>query len=57
MREAFARTLMSVGILIVLISGFADAAGLGLSPGFGWRQALGVIVGAMVTAAGVYLRS
>src|SRR5215471_14568068 len=35
---ALAKTLMIVGILIVLIAGFADPLGLGRSPGFGWRQ-------------------
>ncbi len=39
---AFAKALMIVGILIVLISGLADPLGLGRSPGFGWRQTLGV---------------
>jgi type IV secretory pathway VirB2 component (pilin) len=50
---AFAKTLMIVSILI---SGFADPHGLGRSPGFGWRQTLGVIVGALVILAGLYLR-
>ena len=36
-----------VGILVVLLSALADPLGLGQSPGFGWRQALGVIVGAV----------
>ncbi len=53
---AFATTLMIVGILIVLISGLADPLGLGRSPGFGWRQTLGVVVGTLVLLAGVYLR-
>jgi hypothetical protein len=30
--------------------------GLGQSPAFGWRQTLGVVVGALVVIAGVYLR-
>jgi hypothetical protein len=50
---AFGKTLMIVGILI---SGFADPHGLGRSPGFGWRLTLGVIVGALVFLAGLYLR-
>ena len=53
---ALAKTLMIVGILIVLIAALADPLGLGRSPGFGWRQTLGVIVGALVIAAGLYLR-
>jgi LPXTG-motif cell wall-anchored protein len=53
---AFAKTLMIVGIIIVLISAFADPIGFGRSPGFGWRQTLGVIVGALVILGGLYLR-
>jgi hypothetical protein len=53
---ALAKTLVIVGILIVLISGAADPLGLGRSPGFGWIQMLGVIVGALVIVAGFYLR-
>ena len=52
----FAKTLMIVGIVIVLLSALADPLGLGRSPGFGWWQTLGVIVGALVILAGVYLR-
>ncbi len=36
-----------VGILVVVLSALADPLGLGQSAGFGWRQALGVIVGAV----------
>jgi hypothetical protein len=54
--SALAKTLMIVGILIVLIAALADPLGLGRSPGFGWRQTLGVIVGALVIVAGLYLR-
>jgi len=53
---ALAKTLLIVGILIVLIAALADPLGLGQSPGFGWKQTLGVIVGALVIVAGLYLR-
>jgi len=53
---ALAKTLLIVGILIVLIAALADPLGLGRSPGFGWKQTLGVIVGALVIVAGLYLR-
>ena len=52
---ALAKTLMIVGILIALVAALADPLGLGRSPGFGWRQTLGVVVGALVVAGGVYL--
>ncbi len=51
-----ARVVIVVGVLLVLIALFADPLGLGKSPGFGWRQTLGVVVGALVVLAGVYLR-
>jgi hypothetical protein len=50
-----ARVAIIVGALLVLISLFADPLGLGRSPGFGWIQTLGVVVGALVILAGVYL--
>jgi hypothetical protein len=51
----FAWIVIVVGALLVLISLFADQMGLGRSPGFGWRQILGVGVGALVILAGGYL--
>ena len=52
----FAGSLIGAGVLIVLISVFADPLGLGRNPGFGWLQGLGVVIGALVTLAGFYLR-
>ena len=34
-----------VGVLVVVLSALADPLGLGQSPGFGWKQTVGVIVG------------
>jgi hypothetical protein len=50
-----ARAAIVVGALLVLVSLFADPLGLGRSPGFGWKQILGVVVGALVILAGGYL--
>jgi hypothetical protein len=50
-----ARVAIVVGAILILISLFADLLGLGRFPGFGWRQTVGVVVGALVVAAGVYL--
>jgi hypothetical protein len=52
----FARVVIGIGTLLVLIALFADPLGLGKSPGLGWRQTLGVVFGALVVLAGVYLR-
>jgi hypothetical protein len=50
-----ARVAIVVGALLVLISVFADPLGLGRASGFGWKQILGVVVGALVLLAGGYL--
>ena len=55
-RPMLARVVIGVGVLLILIALFADPLGLGRSPGFGWRQTLGVVVGALVVVVGVYLR-
>ena len=54
--STYAWILIGVGVLLVLISALADSLGLGRSPGFGWRQTLGVVVGALVILGGLYLR-
>lgn len=53
---AFAKILMIVGILVVVISALADPLRLGRHPGFGWLQGLGVVIGVVVLFAGLYLR-
>ena len=45
-----------LGVLLVLISLFADELGLGGPPGFGWKQGLGVVIGVLMILAGFYLR-
>jgi hypothetical protein len=51
----FAWIVIGAGGLLVIISSFADPLGLGRSPGLGWRPTLGVIIGALLIAAGLYL--
>jgi len=53
---SYAWILVGVGVLLVLISALADSAGLGRSPGFGWRQGLGVAIGVLVILGGLYKR-
>ena len=52
----FAGFLIGIGVLLLLISALADPLGLGRTPGFGWQQGLGVVIGALVALAGLYLR-
>lgn len=53
---AFAWTVIVVGVLLVILAALADPLGLGRSPGFGWLQGLGVVIGVVVLLAGLYLR-
>jgi hypothetical protein len=54
-RPMLGRVVIGVGLLLILIAMFADALGLGRSPGFGWRQTLGLVAGVLVVVAGAYL--
>ncbi len=47
--------VIGIGLLLLIIALFADALGLGRSPGFGWRQTLGLVAGVLVVVAGAYL--
>jgi hypothetical protein len=48
--------VFALGVLLALVSLFADALGVGMEPGFGWKQTLGLVVG-VVAAALVYWRA
>jgi hypothetical protein len=48
--------VIGIGALLVLIALFADPVGLGGQSGFGWKQGLGLVIGAVVILAGLYLR-
>ena len=47
-------TLIVVGILLLVVSLTVDFFGWGPSPGIGWKQALGAIVGFAIAVFGVY---
>ena len=47
--------VLVVGILILILSLIADVIGIGGSPVFGYRQIIGVVVGAIVTVVGLLL--
>ncbi len=48
--------LVTLGLVIIVLSTFADALGFGQQPGFGWKQALGVVIGVALMLGGLYWR-
>jgi len=48
--------VVAVGILVLAASLFADSLGIGANPGFGLNQTIGSVVGAIVTAVGLFLK-
>lgn len=48
--------VIGIGALLVFIALYADPLGLGRSPGFGWAQRVGVVVGALIFLGGLCLR-
>ena len=44
-----------LGVVVLLVSLAADALGIGNVPGFGWKQILGAVVGAVAALGGAWL--
>lgn len=47
--------LFGAGAVILILSLAADPIGIGGSPGFGWKQILGALAGAVLTVVGLVL--
>jgi len=54
-REIVGWMLVAAGAVIFLFSALADAIGIGVDGGFGWKQILGVIIGAGAVGVGLAL--
>jgi uncharacterized membrane protein len=52
--RAVAWIIFVSGVVLALISIFADVIGVGREPGFGWKQTLGLVVGLGLTAYGFW---
>ena len=44
--------LAALGAVLVVVSALADSLGLGEGGGFGWKQTVGVVVGAVLALVG-----
>jgi len=47
--------VIAIGVIVVVVSVLADPIGIGSEDTFGWRQIVGVIVGAGVAAIGIVM--
>lgn len=54
--RVLALVFIVIGVLLALVSAFADQVGLGApGSGFGWKQLLGLVLGIILVVAGVLL--
>ncbi len=56
-QRQWATLLIVVGIVLAVVSAFADPLGVGGEPRFGWKQTLGLVVGVVLALVGVWRRS
>ena len=55
-QQTWSWLLLVVGVVLAFISIFADRIGLGGTPGFGWKQTLGLLIGVAAIALGLWRR-
>ena len=53
-RQAWSWLMLAVGVVLAFIAIFADRIGVGATPGFGWKQALGLLVGLALIVLGLW---
>jgi hypothetical protein len=51
----FGLVLIAAGVVLVLLASLADPIGIGGAHGWGWKQTVGVVVGAAIILLGVGL--
>jgi len=56
LRRTWSWLMLVAGLLLALASLFADPLGWGATPGFWYRQTLGLLVGAALVVLGVWRR-
>ncbi len=54
-KKTLSTAILVIGIVILVVSLFADSIGIGDHPGFGSDQVIGSVVGAIATAVGLFL--
>lgn len=54
-KKGLGSLLIGVGIVLLLVSVFADPLGIGGYPGFGTKQIIGTILGIVIGVIGLFL--
>ena len=54
-RRQIGYLVAALGALLIVVSALADPIGVGEGSGFGWKQAVGIVVGAVLVAVGAWL--
>jgi len=54
-RKTLGLIIIIIGIIILLISLFADSLGIGGYPGIGTKQTIGIVVGLVICIIGLLL--
>jgi len=54
-KKSLGLLVVIVGILLLLVSLIADYVGIGRSPGVGWIQIVGAVVGVLLAVVGGFL--
>ena len=55
-RRTWSWLILGVGVVLVFVSILADWIGVGGTPGFGWKQTLGLVIGLAAIALGLWRR-
>ncbi len=53
-RQAWSWLMLAAGVVLAFVSIFADQIGVGATPGFGWKQKLGLLAGVALVALGLW---
>lgn len=54
-KKVLSYIIIGIGIVILLVSLLADLIGIGAHPGFGTKQAIGVLIGVVIGIIGFIL--
>ncbi len=53
-KRQWAILVLVLGILLALVSVFADPLGIGAEPRFGWKQIIGLLIGVLLVLVGLW---